>query len=190
MKTCTTILFSIGLATISALGQGTILWDESVNGPFSFDYHNPTQLGTLSFGSNTVSGATEIEPTGPGYFVHEDYFIFTVPNNSSLSAIYIGINKPNVWTWIGDQTFSTDLGFVGNPSNGELLSQWTISSLGSGVYGMYMANHDAQPFTSIANYRLDFFVEAVPEPSTLSLLLAGAGFVGFHSWRKFRFKAK
>ena len=180
MKTLLLIL----LSATAAFGQGTILWDESVNGPLSFNYQAPTALGALSYGSNSVFGATEIEPTGPGYFVHDDYFTFTVPNNSSLTAVYIGIDKPSVWTWIGDETFSSELGFIGNPSNGELLSQWTLSSLGPGVYGMYMANHDFQPVTSIANYRLDFFVHAIPEPSTISLWLAGAGLVGFCTWRK------
>jgi hypothetical protein len=60
-----------------------------------------------------------------------------------------------------------------------------IVNIGPNIYGMYVENHDPQVFPSIANYRLDFFVQTVPEPSTVSLLLVGAGFVGFWSRRKY-----
>jgi hypothetical protein len=187
-KTILTILTGLGLVA-TGFAQGTILWDESVNGPFSFDYRSPTSLGVMTLGTNTIFGATEIEPTGPNYFVHEDYFSFAVPNNMLITSVYLTINKPNVGTWVGDATFLTQLAFVGNPSSGELLTQWGLTSIGPGTYGMYTANHDAQAFTSIADYRLDFFTQSVPEPSTHLLILAGLGLVGFRGWKMARVKS-
>jgi hypothetical protein len=44
---------------------------------------------------------------------------------------------------------------------------------------MYMANHDFQPAPSLANYRLDFILQPVPEPSMYALLALGGALVCF-----------
>jgi len=169
----------------TVFGQGTILWDESVNGPLSESGSKPTQLGLLNLGTNTILAATEIEPIGGGnWLVHGDVFSFTVPGNSSLSGIFLTVDKPNVSSWIGDPTFSTQIGYAANSLNGELILQWQFSGIGPGTYGMYMENHDQESFTSIANFRLDFFLQPVPEPGAFSLLFIGAGLVGLRCWRK------
>ena len=170
MRSLLLILFS----ATAVLGQGTILWDEGVNGPFSESSGTPTSLSPLQFGTNSIIGSTAIEPSGGNWIVHPDYFDLQVPNGSIVTAVYLQINKPNVWHWVGDTTFANEVGFIQNPASGELLSQWGLSQIPTGNYGMYLANLDEQATTSIANYRLDFFVQTIPEPSTFALALAGA----------------
>lgn len=178
MKSLIIRLCAVSIAT-TALGQGTILWNEGVDGPFSNFSDNPTVLPPLQLGTNSTVGATEIEPNGNIWTVYEDFFTFTVPANAMVASVYFQVDKPQVQTWIGNQSFSSQLAVMGNPIAGELLAQWGTGSLPSAGYGLYLANHDAQSSVSIANYRLDFFVQSVPEPDTLALAFVGAaGFVG------------
>ena len=157
-----------------AQGHGTfVLWDESVNGPLSNNANTPTSFTPLQIGINSIIGAAEVEPTGPNWFSHDDTFILTVPNGSYVSSISLAIDKPNVVAWIGDTGFSSQLAAVGSSTSGNLLSQWELSMIAPGSYGMYMGNNDRQPFTSIAHYRLDFTVQAIPEPSTAVFFLTG-----------------
>jgi len=189
MKKLATTLCLAVVSYAVAYSQGTILWNESVNGPFSESSSTPTILGQLQFGTNSIIGTTEVEPTGPSWSAHPDFFAFSVPSNLAVSAVYLQVNKQNVWAWVGDPAFLNELGFVVNPSSGELLSQWSLNAVGQGTYGMYMSNHDLQPVTSVANYRLDFWV--VPEPSALQLSLMGAGgLVGLRFWGRLRLETK
>ena len=177
----------LALAVLSAttvFGQGTILWDESVNGPLSEDFNQPTSLGPMQIGINSIIGLTAIVPPPPFWEYHPNYFTFEVPKGLAVQAINLQVDKPNVWAWIGNPEFSSQLAFTMNPSTGELLSQWALGSIPSGSYGMYLENLDQQSFTSVASYRLDFFVQAVPEPGTFWLLVAGAGLVVLRGWRK------
>ena len=48
-----------------------------------------------------------------------------------------------------------------------------LTTLPSNDYAMYIENHFNQPETTFLNYRLDFVVTAVPEPSTWALLTLG-----------------
>ena len=57
MKTKARILFLFALAATSALGQGTILWEESVNGPISNEFGEPTFFGALQDGTNSLMGS-------------------------------------------------------------------------------------------------------------------------------------
>ena len=184
MKTCVRILIAITLTTTAAFSQTTILWNESVNGELSQDYSTATSLGILNIGTNVIIGETENEPVSGGWLSYSDYFTFIVPNGYDVTGLYIQIDKPNVWAWIGDAGFSSTLAFSGGPSTGDLLSQMGLDNISSGTFGMYLSNSDAEPYTSIAHYELDFVVEAVPEPGTFGLLLLGAGVFTLRHCRK------
>lgn len=168
MKTLAALIMGLHLLTAAVCGQGTMLWNESVNGPFSNDYINPTGLGDLAQGTNSLRGVSELEPVGEDYFAHEDCFTFKVPAGMTIKAVYLQVGNRNVWTWLGDETYSTRLAYIQDSANGDLLPQWELPLIGSGAYGMYVSNHDFQPIASIANYRLDFVV--IPEPAAWSML--------------------
>jgi hypothetical protein len=167
---------------VGAFGQGTIVWDEGVNGPLSHFSSSPTALGAFQLGTNSVIGKVEIEPSGGIWFAYEDFFTLSVPPSLSLNAVFFHVDKPDVQTWIGDGSFGNPLGYATSSASGELLAQWGMSPIGAGGYGMYVANHDAQAFPSIATYRLDFLVQSVPEPGTFALALIGA--IGLAVWRR------
>lgn len=156
-----------------AFSQGVILWDESVNGELSQDFTHPTSLAPVIVGTNSVVGVTEVVPSGNNWIGFPDYFLLSVPTNLAISALYLSIDKPNVWAWIGDPTYSDQAGWVQNPTNGNLMLQWGSSMLPQATYGMYLANHDHEPGGSAASYRLDFVAEPTPEPSSAGLLLLG-----------------
>jgi len=160
-----------------AFGQGTILWDESVNGPLSNNPGSPSLLGGLGPGSSFLYAASERIPFEFGWYVTNDFFTFSVPIGLQVTSIQLETDRP-IWTWIGDESFSAQLGFVIDPSNGQLLPQWGFASLSAGTYGMYLSNDDLQSSLTTANYRLNVFVEVVPEPSAFSFFLFGAGLVG------------
>jgi hypothetical protein len=168
MKTYLTLSLSLIVTTVACCQGPFVLWDESVNGPFP---DGATPLASLQVGTNAVIGATELVPTGPNWIGHPDFFIIQIPDDLVVNAIHLQVDRPSLWAWIGDPTFSTELAFTQNPSSGELLLQWGLPSMRAGRYGMYVSNTDTQPFTTIANYRLEFV--AVPEPGVLALLLIG-----------------
>jgi hypothetical protein len=123
MRNCAVILLLLEAFAPTAFGQGTVLWDESVNGELSMSYTSATALPPMQLGTNSIIGMTEVVPTGPNWLVHPDYFSITVPSNLSVAGVYLSINKPNVWTWIGDPTFVNQLAFAQGPTPGDLLSQ-------------------------------------------------------------------
>lgn len=169
----------VAVTAMAALGiragaQGTILWNESVNGELSRDGSHPTSLTPVSPGTNTVVGSTEITPYGGTWGVDPDFFTITIPSNLVVSAVYIAVSTSNVWSWIGDPAFLNQLGWIQNPTNGDILPQWGLSRIGSGTFGLDIENHDAQPVPSIADYRLDFVAQPTPEPASLGLLLLGS----------------
>src|SRR5215471_4744003 len=100
------LLATIALAARSS-GQGVILWDESLNGELSQNFTQPTSLTPVRPGTNSIIGATEIVPDGNNWRGYGDYFLITVPTNLVISALYLSIDKPNVWAWVGDSSFST-----------------------------------------------------------------------------------
>jgi hypothetical protein len=184
MRTRLTILWAFVFLVRYVFGQGTVLWNESVDGSFSHDFSQATSLSPLHAGTNSVFGTTEVVPDGNIWIGYPDFFTITIPADMIVTAIYLQVDKPDVWAWIGNSSFSSETGFVMNPNTGELLEQWSLTSLGAGAYGMYMNNHDQQPFISVAQYRLDYVVQAVPEPNTLSIFLSGVGLLGLHRWRR------
>jgi hypothetical protein len=184
MKTYIAITLSGILAVRLASGQGTIIWDESVNGPLSNDGSNPSLLGVLPSGTGSILGATQSQPVGNNWVVYSDFFNLTVPGGSLVSALTFASDRP-VALWVGTDHFSTQLGYVVNPSNGDLLSQLGLASIGPGSLDMYVMNYDFRATPSTANYRLDFVSQSVPEPGSLGLLLVGViCLIVVRRWRK------
>ena len=186
MKYYLAILCVLAQCPTTMFGQTTILWNESVNGELSQDYSTATPLGSVQVGTNIIIGATEIEPVGQNWLRYPEDFSFRVPSGYEVTEVYIQIDKPNVWSWIGDSGFSNEMGFTMNSSTGNLLPQWGIGSISSGIYGVELTSLNIEPYTSIAHYELEFVVEAVPEPGTFGLLLLGAGVFTLRSGRKSR----
>lgn len=177
----TLVMLCLLVATTHGFSQGTILWNESVDGSLSHDLTNPTSLTPVQARVSTVIGSVEITPVGANWVAQADYFLISVPSGLAVNKIQLQIDKPNVWLWIGSGSYVTTLGFASNPSPGDLLSQWGLNSLNQGTYAIYLQNHDVQASESIAHYRLDFIV---PEPSSFLLILCGLGWLGFRSWTR------
>ena len=186
MKTYMVVLCALAIEACDVYGQTTVLWNESVNGEMSQNFDYPTQLGNLQIGNNIIIGATECVPYGNNWGEYPDIFIFNVPDGYYIDEVYVQVDLPNIWAWIGDSTLDNRLAFSLNPSSGELFPQWGITSLGADTYGMYMQNDDGQAYTTVGNYELDFVVEPAPEPGTFGLLLLGAGVFILRSCRKSR----
>lgn len=181
-------LLAIALSAAAAFGQGTILWDEAVNGSLAQVYEAATQLGPLQLGTNSIFGTTGVERTGNNWLGHDDFFTIEIQSNMVVTAALLSINKPSVWIWVGDMTYFDQLGFASSASTGELLTQMGLGSIGAGIYGIYTSNHDHRSDLSIADYRLDFVVEAIPEPASLWLLLGSLGWLGIRGQRSARLK--
>lgn len=162
-----------------AFGQGVILWNESVNGPLSEDFHQPTFLGAMQIGTNYIIGSSEIAPPPPYWEYHPNHFIFQFPESMAVQSINLQINQPNVVVWIGNPEFTSQLAGLQNSTSGNLLLQWGLDSIPSGTYGMYFGNYDQENAPSIATFSASFVVQAVPEPSSMSLALVGLGLIGF-----------
>ena len=184
MKKTTLIALLALLLKPSGFGQGTVLWNESVNGPLSNSSGTPTSLTPLQVGTNSIFGTTEVVPSGSSWLLYPDFFTLQVPNNLSVTGVWISVDNPQTAVWIGHTSFTSQLAFVGNAANGSLLSQWGLGSIGAGTYGMQMESHNFQNNPSATDYRLDFVTQTIPEPGAGSLLLVGAGIVGFLRWKK------
>jgi hypothetical protein len=169
------LIFAIALAPLWSFGQGKLLWDESIHGPLGVTDATATPLGLLQYGTNTIIGASENTPSESSWIAYPDNFFFQVPVGSQVSALYLSVTGPNVRAWIGNESFTVQYGWARNSENGDLLGQWGMQPLQSLGYGMYMANTDRQPFTSVAQYRLDIVLTPIPEPATWALLALGGG---------------
>ena len=168
-----------------ALGQGTILWDEVVNGPLAEDPGAPTFVGNLELGTNSVLGAAQFVRTGdgPGGTLHNDSLSFSVGQGRQVSMIFVQSDNP-VLLWIGDPGFTSELAFVFSPASGTPMPQPGLGVVPSGSYGFYISDRQWDSPTSVANYRLDFVVQSIPEPSAFSFLLGALGVLRLWYWRK------
>ena len=185
MKTTAVTILAFLVIAAYALAQGTIVWNEAVNGPFSNLAPSATPIGVFQVGTNSVIGAADATPNGPNWGVNDDFFTFSIPNGLQIASVFLTVDR-RTWAWIGDPSFANQYGFVINPSNGDLVGQWGLTHLSSGGYGMYMSDNDLQSFPTFANYRLDFFVQNIPEPGVFSLLFLGLGLVGVRRWKSIR----
>src|SRR5437867_928488 len=94
------ILPLFALLAWNTSGQGTLLWDESVNGPLSNSPDSPTSLSPLQPGTNTLVASVQATPNGAGWGVDDDIFTFSVPSGWQVTSIQLTKDRV-VWAWIG-----------------------------------------------------------------------------------------
>lgn len=184
MKTVIGCLLAIGVSA-TLFGQGTTLWNEAVNGPLSNDFTQPTPLGVLQSGTNSVSGAAHFVRTGngPGGTLYDDFVLFSVGDGFQVSAFLVQSDNP-LLLWIGDAGFTSESASVFSAASDAPVLQAGLGLPAYGTYGFYISNRQFGSPSSVANYRLDFVVQAVPEPASLWILLNGLGFLWFKRWRR------
>lgn len=165
----------------SASSQTQILWNEQTDGSLSLNYQTPTHVPELINGTNYLIGQAEITPSAFGWTTYTDYFAFTVPSGLLVQSIVLTADDLNLWIWVGDESFSSSLGFVGfrgvgwtsvAPINGDLLPQMGLPSVLSGSYGMYVSNMDFANAPSTSQYSLAINAIAIPEPSTYIIIFS------------------
>ncbi len=177
--------------------QAATAWDEAASGDLSNVGTAPTAV-SLVLGSNLVSGSTGRSMAG---VVDRDYFTFTVASGFQLDAINLlagtTIIGPSGLGFIAvqagpqmtvDPNSGSPAGLLGwyhyteIDIGGDILPN---TGLGGGAIG-FEGPLPAGSYTfwvqetamGVANYRLDFNVSAVPEPSSMLFMLAGLAGLG------------
>jgi hypothetical protein len=185
----TIVALTFGLYT-SALGG--VIYNEAVSGDLSNSGLSPTNLGSLTVGSNEVLGTTG----SSGGVVDRDYFTVTVPTGFAMSSIIVlpgtesgggGISFIGIET--GDQvTVSTNsfsaagllgwwhyspadinndiLPFMATPSDG---SSGFSPPLGAGDYSFWVQELSPGAFP----YGFNLELSSVPEPTSFVTMLCG-----------------
>lgn len=176
------------LSSFSAPAQALILWDESINGDLSDNGLNPTDLGQLQGGNNTLTATFSLGQTIPD----TDYFTFEVPQQLSLEQIilksftpedegaFFAVQTGNVFDFIftgpdatgllgfldfGQEELNTDiLDDMGRANLSPIAPGATgfTPPLPTGQYSFWLRQGGERPVT----VTLDF-VTSVPEPSTV-----------------------
>ena len=154
------------------LGQGRILWNEAVDGRLSATPDAPTLLGSLSYGTNSIFGRVEATPSQFGWTGTNDFFTFNIPAGSQVGAVYLTVSQ-QILAWLGTADFGTEIGHRYTATSENLIPFFGGLPLSSGAFGMYTYDNDLQSFPTSVDYRLDFVVSTVPEPSTWALLALG-----------------
>jgi hypothetical protein len=187
-----------GLADVAH--ADVIAWDEAVNGEFSHDGLAPTPVTFIS-GRSEILG-TDGKPNAATDPVNPDYFTFTVPAGSALTAItvlpgttstgplgisFIGIEAGNQVT-LGP-TPSDAMGLLGwrhfSPADigtdilGEIGDPMPpmgatgfTPPLGSGDYAVWIQETGVCG-PSLCNYGFDFTLAEIPEPASGAIVLTG-----------------
>jgi hypothetical protein len=154
-------LFLITFWVTTAMANTQVLWDESVNGPLSGSYERPSVLPNIALGTNIIRGSVEIIPSQYGATTFPDEFLLSIPAGLRVEHVILSSDITSLWVWIGDSGFEHQLGFVGDPTNGDILAQMGLAKIESGNYGMYIQNVGAAPST--AHYQLSFEATVAPE---------------------------
>src|SRR5687767_11054829 len=105
MKRSLSVSTLLVLSLSGAIGQGTIRWDEAVNGSLANSPETATSLGLFGFGTNTILGLSEAQPVDSSWAVYADCFIFDLPSGARLSSILYTSDR-QTWVWLGDPTFN------------------------------------------------------------------------------------
>ncbi len=202
MPNTSALLCALYVAVAANAAQAATGWDEAVSGDLSNVGTAPTPV-VLGLGANLITGTTG-RLSG---VVDRDYFSFTVPAGTQLQALTVLPGS----TFLGQSELSfiavqSGLQVTVNPTGGSaagLLGWWHfgVNDVGTDILGLIGSGFGAIGFTDplqagsyafwiqdtgtgTAQYRLDFAVTAVPEPSAALLLLAGvAGLAGVAATR-------
>ena len=86
MKVKTAFTLSVLLFLGATTSASAINFDEAVDGDFSNDAGNPTAIGTLDVGLNTIAGSIINSDESPNNG-DSDFLTFTVPQGTQLTAL-------------------------------------------------------------------------------------------------------
>ena len=185
-------------AALLSGAQAATAWDEAASGDLANVGTSPTGV-TLGVGSNIITGTTGRSGAG---IVDRDYFTFTLPAGWRLDSVTL---LPGT-TFLGPSglgfiSLQAGTQVTVNPTGGDptgLLGWWhyNINDIGTDILPSIGAGPGAIGFigslpagsyafwiqetaTGTAAYNFDFGVSAVPEASTVLMLLAGLAGLGF-----------
>jgi hypothetical protein len=180
------------MAMVCAAGSAAAvpLYSESVSGDLSGNRAAPTNLGTLTLGTNVLNGTTGNSD--------RDYFRVTVAAGQTLSAItlltyqsadgrsFLGVQSGSVITEdpnsanVANMLGYTHFGFATAASQGTNILDdigagfgaiGFVGTLGPGTYTFWL-----QQLGAATTYSLDFVT--VPSPGALGVMMAGMAGLG------------
>lgn len=170
----------IALFIISSAASAGVIWDESINGDLGDELAAPTVIG-VSAGSNIIHGGV-----GPESSDWRDIFSLDVSADLYLTNIFVdffSLTESNSSTFLLSPITETC-----NCGGYDVYSLLTESSIGEDIGAQFIPsyNNDLSQYFSLweaqsnpAEYSLNFVfassATSVPEPSSLMLLLLGAG---------------
>lgn len=173
-------LAGAGVLAMPALGGGTVVWDEAVDGNLSNDPFAPTVL-SFGVGDNIVRGRTLGSSTPPsdGY----DVFSFTIDPGFSLDAIILSAYSPATGGTSGFNfttgsaagaggTFIFGPGVGGDAVGSDFLVTQGVGTLGADTYFMEVREFGGP----LADWELTFTV--TPSPAGVALLGMGGLLAG------------
>jgi len=159
-----------------------LIWNESTHGQLSTAPQSPTPL-TLSLGDNLI-----IATIGG---VNRDYFKFTVQPTQSLTGFQlVSYDSMDSVAWIALQTGSAWTA-GDNPQLMRFHQHFgTATTLGSNLLGISSSSPlspdnyvvRVQQLGATTSYSLNLSV--VPEPSMITMAIAGIACGGFSMWRR------
>jgi len=191
-RLATSVLSAALIAAASpAKAQG---YDEGVSGDLSNSPVAPTSV-SFTTGSNLVIGTTGRATANDP--IDADYFTFTLGTDQVLDSItvlegttaiglaFIGIDSGNQVTVPGPGATGLlgwthyDTGDIGTNILDDVsvpnMGSSGFGTLGAGTYSVWIQEASPGP---LDNYRFDFAVREVPEPSSWAMMLAGFGLLG------------
>ena len=162
---------SFGDRVLRAAFTPSTIYDESISGDLS-DTHPP--LLTFLPGHNEILGTISAFSPGSDF----DAFKFSVPSDNQLisvsiatQAIYGTMSNIVFVLFSPPNTSPVSRITVTPPSNDSAFN--AILPLGLGTYEFVTDRFSTTTQPSGTNYTLDFDIEPVPEPATLTLLAVG-----------------
>jgi hypothetical protein len=210
---CLTVAF-VFCADSQDTVDAAIVFNEALNGDFSDNNLDPTEIGPLELGRSTVVGSTDGPGTGPDIFsvevvagtyltglFLEHYENLTQPTDRNMflavddSATfpddYFEINNGNfsdTSTWLAGSVVGVNEVNAGTNIINLLAKSGTTTFIGTGFeapLGEGTYTFYLQQTRGLNDYTLSF-VTAVPEPTTSVAMLGGLIAIGVRRYRKNR----